>query len=53
MNRQFETPGNGHENTAPRRAVQLGHHETGDPGDPGECLGLRNGILAGRRIKHQ
>ena len=53
MNGKFEALGDRDENAAARRSVELGHDDAGDPGDLGEGLGLRNGILAGRRIEHQ
>ena len=53
MNGQLEPLGDGDQDAAARRAVELGHDEAGDAGDLGEDFGLRHGILPGRRIEHQ
>src|SRR3546814_14021679 len=41
--------GRGDQHAAARGAVELGHHQPGDPRDPAEHVALRQRILAGDR----
>src|SRR5438552_4692907 len=55
IDRQSVLGGDRHQNTAARRAVQLGHHQAVDAGDVAEDLDLAQRILAGGgvdRLQH-
>ena len=53
MYRQTEFVGDGNENPAARRAVELGHHQAGNARYLAENLHLAERILADRRIEHE
>src|SRR5262249_59585719 len=53
IDRQTEPLGDGHQNAAARRAVELGHHQAGDARDLLEGLHLGKRVLPGGGIEHQ
>src|SRR5579885_1258897 len=53
VDRQFEALGDGHQNAAARRSVELGHDEAGDARDLLEDFHLIERILARGCVEHE
>ncbi|MNL90222.1 hypothetical protein D3C87_2211080 [compost metagenome] len=51
MHRQAKFPGDGNQDAAARRAVELGHDEASDAGAFSKNFDLLEGILSGRGVK--